>query len=304
MVRPTGLEPVRPYEREILSLLRLPVSPRARTVVGGFSYTMFGALSTALCQYLQFLSLIKSRASISLHCMEFSPPLVKARLVKRYKRFLADILLEDGSESVAHCANTGSMLGLCEPGSTIYVAPNTNPKAKLDYRWEMIDVGSSLVGINTSRANAIVEEAIEENLIAELLGYTSLKREVKYGENSRIDILLSGPTDDKTPDICYVEVKSVTLKSGAQARFPDAVTTRGAKHLAELTQMVNQGHRAVMLFLIQRGDCTSFSVAGDIDPNYAEALSAARNAGVEILVYDCTVTQAEIKLKSPVKIQL
>ena len=130
------------------------------------------------------------------------------------------------------------------------------------------------------------------------------KTEVKYGENSRIDILLSEPTDNKTPDICYVEVKSVTLKSGAQARFPDAVTKRGAKHLAELMQMVKEGHRAVMLFLIQRSDCTSFSVAEDIDPNYAHALSAASNAGVEILVYDCTVTQTEIKLRNPVKILL
>ena len=233
--------------------------------------------------------------------MKFSPPLIKARLVKRYKRFLADILLEDGSQSVAHCANTGSMLGLCEPDSTIYVAPNTNPKAKLDYRWELIGVGSSLVGINTSRANAIVEEAIKENRVAELLGYKSLKREVKYGENSRIDILLSEPTDSGIPDICYVEIKSVTLCLGEQARFPDAITKRGAKHLAELMQMVKEGHRAVMLFLIQRSDCTSFSVAEDIDPAYAEALRTASGAGVEIFVYDCAVTQAEIKLRSPVK---
>lgn len=236
--------------------------------------------------------------------MKFPAPLIKARLIKRYKRFLADVLLEDGSQSVAHCANTGSMLGLCEPGSTVYLAANTNPKAKLDYRWEMIDVGSSLVGINTSRANAIVEEAIENNRIAELQGYDSLKREVKYGENSRIDILLSDPTDNETPNICYVEVKSVTLKSGPQARFPDAVTKRGAKHLAELTQMVQDGHRAVMLFLIQRSDCTSFSVADDIDPNYADALSAASDAGVEILVYDCTVTDEEITLRSPVTLLL
>lgn len=233
--------------------------------------------------------------------MKFPSPLIKARLIKRYKRFLADVLLEDGTTSVAHCANTGSMLGLCEPDSTVYLSPNTNPKAKLDYRWEMIDVGSSLVGINTSRANAIVEEAIENNRIAELQGYDSLKREVKYGENSRIDILLSDLTGNEAPNNCYVEVKSVTLKSDAKARFPDAVTKRGAKHLAELTQMVQDGHRAVMLFLIQRSDCTSFKAADDIDPNYADALSAANQAGVEILVYDCTLTEEEITLRRPVK---
>ena len=236
--------------------------------------------------------------------MKFSPPLIKAHLIKRYKRFLADIVLEDGSTSVAHCANTGSMLGLSAPDSTIYLSPNTNPKAKLDYRWELIDVSSSLVGINTSRANAIVEEAIEENRIAELEGYNSLKREVKYGDNSRIDILLSDPANDKTSAKCYVEIKSVTLERCSQARFPDAVTKRGAKHLIELEQMVKEGHRAVMLFLIQRSDCTSFSVAEDIDPTYAETLSAANKAGVEVLVYDCTVTDEEIKLRGPVKMQL
>ncbi len=236
--------------------------------------------------------------------MKFSPPLIKARLIKRYKRFLADVILDDGSTSVAHCANTGSMLGLSAPDSPVYLSPNTNPKAKLDYRWELIDVGSSLVGINTSRANTIVEEAIEENRIMELEGYNSLKREVKYGDNSRIDILLSDPADDKTPNTCYVEVKSVTLERDAQARFPDAVTKRGAKHLIELSQMVKEGHRSVMLFLIQRSDCTSFSVAEDIDPTYAETLSAASDAGVEILAYDCTITDEEIKLRGPVKMLL
>lgn len=236
--------------------------------------------------------------------MESSPPLIKARLIKRYKRFLADIIFPDGSESVAHCANTGSMLGLCEPGSTIYVSPNTNPKAKLDYRWELIDVGSSLVGINTSRANAIVEQAIIAGRIPELKGYCTLKREVKYGVNSRIDILLSDPDQSNQPPLCYVEVKSVTLADGRSARFPDAVTTRGKKHLLELMEMVKGGHRAAMLFLIQRSDCTSFSPAENIDPDYAQTLRLAAKRGVEILAYDCALSSFEIKVRNRVAIIL
>lgn len=236
--------------------------------------------------------------------MEFSPPLIQAKLIKRYKRFLADIILPDGSQSVAHCANTGSMMGLCTPGSTIYVASNTNPKAKLDYRWELIDVGSSLVGINTSRANAIIEEAIIAGRIPELKGYSSLKREVKYGENSRIDILLSDPEQSNQPLLCYVEVKSVTLAGGSGARFPDAVTTRGKKHLLELMEMVKGGYRAAMLFLIQRSDCASFSPADDIDPDYAQTLRLAARSGVEILAYDCALSSFEIKVRNRVAIIL
>ena len=236
--------------------------------------------------------------------MKFSPPLIQARLIKRYKRFLADVVFSDGSESVAHCANTGSMLGLREPDSTIYLAPNTNPKAKLDYRWELIDVGSSLVGINTGRANAIVEEAINAGQVAALKGYHTLKREVKYGQNSRIDILLSDPEDEMSPSKCYVEVKSVTLADGTTALFPDSVTTRGAKHLNELIAMKKAGYRSVMLYLIQRSDCDNFRPAGKIDPQYEKELKKAYAAGVEILAYSCHVSREEISLQKQVPIDL
>ena len=225
--------------------------------------------------------------------MKFSGPLTKGRLIKRYKRFLADVELEDGSVVVAHCANSGSMRGCADPGSVVYLSPSQNPKAKLDWRWEMIDVGGSLVGINTSRPNRLVEGAIEDGAIVELQGYGVMRREVKYGQNSRIDILL------EDPGLCYVEVKSVTLKVGDEAQFPDSVTTRGAKHLRELTQMVADGHRAVMVYLVQRGDCCHFRPAADIDPTYASELQIAQKAGVEILCYQCTLSPSAIEVVGP-----
>ena len=230
--------------------------------------------------------------------MLFPHPLIEGRLIKRYKRFLADVELADGSTVVAHCANSGSMLGCKEPGSKVYLSPNTNPKAKLDWRWEMIEVEGALVGINTSHPNRLVEEAILDGTIEELQGYESLRREVKYGVNSRIDILLEGP-EGGTPGKCYVEVKNVTLREGNEARFPDAVTSRGTKHLKELTDMVREGHRAVMVYLVQRGDCEHFRPAADIDPVYADALKAAHKAGVEVLCYQCTLSPTAIEVTAP-----
>lgn len=225
--------------------------------------------------------------------MKFSTTLTKGRLIKRYKRFLADVELEDGATVVAHCANSGSMLGCKEPGSIVYLSPNQNPKAKLDWRWEMIEIDGGLVGINTSHPNRLVEEAIEDGTITELQGYGSMRREVKYGQNSRIDILL------EDPGLCYVEVKNVTLKVGAEAQFPDSVTTRGAKHLRELTQMVEEGHRAVMVYLVQRSDCVHFRPAVDIDPVYANELKAAHTAGVEVLCYQCVLSPSTIEVIKP-----
>lgn len=236
--------------------------------------------------------------------MKYSPPLTAAKLVKRYKRFLADVVFDDGSENTAHCANTGSMKGLALSGSTVYLSANTNPKAKLDWRWELEDLGSTFVGINTNRANAIAEEAIQLSLIPELQGYGNLKREVKYGGNSRIDILLSEPENTALPALCYVEVKSVTLAEGNKALFPDAVTKRGTKHLNELIDMVGNGHRAVMLFLIQRSDCKCFSPADNIDPEYGQTLRRAHQAGVELVAYDCTLSSEGIIVKQQVKIHL
>ncbi len=233
--------------------------------------------------------------------MKFGNKLIKAVLIKRYKRFLADVILEDGTEVTAHCANSGSMMGLKEEGSTVWLSPKVNPKNKLPFKWELIQLPHSLVGINTAHPNAVVEEAISNEKILELKGYSNLKREVKYGINSRIDILLSNEDDEKH---CYVEIKSVTLqRSDNLAEFPDAVTSRGKKHLEELSQMVEQGHRAVMLYLIQREDCTYFSIASDIDYLYSEALKMALDCGVEAYCYDCILTTEEITLNKKIKIE-
>jgi len=223
------------------------------------------------------------------------PPLTKARLIKRYKRFLADVVLEDGSETTAHVANSGAMTGLSDPGIDVWLSYSDKPTRKLAWSWELAHVDGGLVGINTSHPNAIVAEAISGGLIPELTGYDSLRREVAYGRNSRIDILLEDPARPK----CYVEVKNVHLKRGDAAAFPDAVTARGAKHLAELSDMVEGGHRAVMLFLVQRSDCRYFVPAADVDPTYAEALRRAVASGVEVLCYACRLSLEEITVADP-----
>ncbi|MBO6509825.1 MAG: DNA/RNA nuclease SfsA [Roseibium sp.] len=219
--------------------------------------------------------------------MKFAEPLISGRLVKRYKRFLADVVLDEtGEEITAHCANPGSMLGLKEPGSRVWLSKSDNPKRKLKYSWEIMEADGALVGINTAHPNRLVEEAIEEGRISGLAGYESLRREVKYGKNSRIDILLEGPAGEQT----FVEVKNVHLmRDPGLAEFPDSVTARGAKHLVELADMVREGHRAAMVFLVQRPDCDRFSLASDIDPNYAKAFAEAKKAGVEAYAIGCDV---------------
>ena len=231
--------------------------------------------------------------------MKFPTPLQRGKLVQRYKRFLADIILDDGSEITAHCANPGSMLGLKEPGSTVWVSKATNVKRKLKYDFQIIEADDTLVAINTGNPNKLVEEAILKGTIEELSGYGNLKREVKYGVNSRIDILLS---DENKPD-CYVEVKNVHLsrKSGL-IEFPDSVTTRGAKHLVELGDMVSAGHRAVMVYLIQREDGEAFTLAQDLDPAYAKAFVEAKERGVEAIAYECHITLNEITVTKSVPI--
>lgn len=236
--------------------------------------------------------------------MRFPEPLVKGVLQRRYKRFLSDIEL-NGETVIAHCANPGAMTGLDAPGSEVWLSANCNPKAKLDWRWELIRVDGHLVGINTAHPNGIVAEAVALGAIPELSGYGSLRREVKYGQNSRIDLLLEG---ERRPP-CYVEIKNVHLKrdlvghEGA-AEFPDSVTKRGAKHLAEMSDMVRDGARAVMVYLVQRGDCDHFRVAGDVDPIYAEALAEGMASGVEAICYDCSVGIEEITVarKLPLKL--
>lgn len=233
--------------------------------------------------------------------MKFETPLIEGKLIKRYKRFLADVELKDGSIVTAHCANSGSMLSVNDAGARVWLTPNDNPKRKLKFTWEIIKIGKAMVGINTQHPNRIVADAIEAGEIAELKGYLGLKREVKYGKNSRIDIFL---TADGKPD-CYVEVKNVTMKRDrareAPAEFPDAVTARGAKHLDELSDMVAQGHRAVMFYLIQRTDADGFTIAADIDPTYAERLENARKNGVEVVAYGCSVSPKKITISGPAK---
>ena len=232
--------------------------------------------------------------------MRFSDPLLKGTLVRRYKRFLADVVLENGGQITAHCANSGSMLGLKEPGSEVWVSPAHNPERKLKFTWELIRVGGGLVGINTAHPNKIVQEAIESKRITSLLGYQSLRKEVKYGKASRIDILLESPEQPS----CYIEVKNVTLRRNHLAEFPDSITSRGTKHLGELTDQVTAGNRAVMFYLVQREDCRSFAVADDIDAAYAKALADAMKAGVEVLCYQCKLTPKNISLDIPISLNI
>ncbi|WP_181702232.1 DNA/RNA nuclease SfsA [Chthonobacter albigriseus] len=223
--------------------------------------------------------------------MQFADPLVSARLVRRYKRFLADVVLDTGEEVTAHCANPGSMLGLAAPGSRVWLSRSSDPKRKLKYSWEIVEADGGLVGINTAHPNGLVAEAILGGIIAELAGYPVLRREVKYGRNSRVDLLLECP--EKPP--AYVEVKNVHLmRTPGLAEFPDSVTSRGAKHLVELGDMVEAGHRAVMVFLVQRTDCTAMALAADIDPAYAAAFREAMARGVEAVAYACRIDPAGI----------
>ena len=233
--------------------------------------------------------------------MKFPDPLLRATLVRRYKRFLADVVLEDGATVIAHVANSGSMLGLTEPGSEVWISPARNPERKLKFTWELVRDGRSLVGVNTSHPNALVADAIKRGKIPELADKTqSIRREVKYGKNSRIDILL-----EKDAAKTYVEIKNVHLsRQKGLAEFPDSVTARGAKHLVELADMVAEGHRAVMVYLVQRQDCRQFSIAADIDPTYAEALKVALGKGVEALCYSCRMTTKGIVVDKPVAMAL
>ena len=229
--------------------------------------------------------------------MRFQTPLLPGRLIRRYKRFLADARLDDGREVTAHVGNPGSMLGLAEPGARIWLEPNDDPKRKLRFAWRLVEhPGGHFTGVDPGAANRIVREALETCAVADLAGYDSLRPEVRYGEKSRVDFLLSG---GGRPD-AYVEVKSVTLSRAAgRAEFPDAVTARGARHLAELAAMARLGHRAVLLYLVQRTDAREVGLAADIDPAYAAAFAAARAAGVEALALATRITPDGVEAAGP-----
>jgi len=216
------------------------------------------------------------------------------------------LLLDDGREVTAHCANPGSMLGVAEEGAPVWAHEHGDPKRKLAFSWELVEIGGVLIPVNTTYPNWIAFEAISDGVIPELAGYAEIAREVKYGANSRIDLLLGGPkTETGREKPCYVEIKNVHLcRTPGLAEFPDSVTARGAKHLAELTAIAADGARAVMLFIVQRGDCRRFTPAADLDPAYARALKSAVSAGVETLCYDCEVTTSEVVLRKALEIDL
>jgi len=224
------------------------------------------------------------------------PELIPGTLIRRYKRFLADVRLENGDTVTAHCPNSGSMKACCQPGRTVYLSFHDNPKRKLKYTWELIHMPGSLVGVNTQVPNRLTAHAIASGDVVELNGYETVRREVKVGSHSRIDIMLASP--DRRP--CYVEVKNCTLVIDGMATFPDAVTLRGQKHLTELQHLVASGCRCAMFFLIQRMDAHCFAPADHIDPEYGNKLRQASQHGVEIIVYDVSIDLNAIRLNQRV----
>lgn len=226
-------------------------------------------------------------------------PLIPGTLLKRYKRFLCDVQLTSGEVVTAHCANTGSMLGVALPGAEVWLSHATNPSSKLRYKLELVGLPTSLVGVNTHNANKIVQRALEAKLIGELASYQNFKPEATFTPGCRFDFLLTGDINH-SPN-CYLEVKSITLsRKAGVAEFPDTITQRGVKHLTMLIEAKKQGYRTALLYLIQREDCTAFQVAHDIDPKYQATLAKAKALGVEVLCYRCCVSTQKITLQKPV----
>jgi sugar fermentation stimulation protein A len=231
--------------------------------------------------------------------MRFPSSLVHGTLVQRYKRFLADVQLPNGTTVTAHCTNTGSMMGCKTPGSAVYISRCDNPSRRLAYTWEMIRVNGGWVGINTLHANRLVAEGIETGAMRELQGYSSIRREVCTRPGTRLDMRL-----ERARGLCFVEVKNVTLAIDGVAAFPDAVTERGTKHLKELIRLRRKGHRTAVVFVIQRKDCNSFRPADEIDPEYGRWLRRALKAGVEVVPYQASVTPEEIVLTTRLESKL
>ncbi|HYG25620.1 MAG TPA: DNA/RNA nuclease SfsA [Caulobacteraceae bacterium] len=224
--------------------------------------------------------------------MKFPQPLARGRLVQRYKRFFADVVLDDGTETTAHCPNPGAMLGLNHPGLGVWLSHSDDPKRKLTHTLQLVEADGGLVGVNTMNPNKLVAEALENRWIAEVSGYASVRREVKYGGNSRVDFLLEG---DGPP--LWLEVKNCHFRrDGALAEFPDCVAARSLKHLKALGDEVERGARAVQLFVVQRTDCEEFDACHDLDPAYAAGLTEAAERGVEVLCYACDISPEEIRI--------
>ena len=225
--------------------------------------------------------------------MEFPQPLMRGTLVSRYKRFFADVVLEDGAAVTAHCPNPGAMLGVNIPGLPVWLSKSDDPKRKLAHTLEFVEVGGAMVGVNTMHPNRLVAEALAAGAIPELAGYATHRREVKYGEASRVDFLLEHP--DRPP--CWLEIKNCHLsRTPGLAEFPDCVAARSAKHLRELQAMAAAGERAVVLFVVQRTDCESFRACAELDPKFAAALDQAAAAGVEVLVYAAKMSPQAVSL--------
>lgn len=228
--------------------------------------------------------------------MDFPQPLAHGQLVSRYKRFFADVVLDDGTAVTAHCPNPGAMLGLNTPGLGVWLSRSDNPKRKLAHTLELVEADGGLVGVNTMAPNRLVAEALAADAIAELAGYAVHRREVKYGQASRVDFLLTHP--DRPP--CWLEVKNVHLsRSPGLAEFPDCVAARSTRHLRELEAMAAAGDRAVALFVVQRMDCERFSACADLDPAFARGLDRAADAGVEVLVHGCDITASGVTITAP-----
>ncbi|MBF0358877.1 MAG: DNA/RNA nuclease SfsA [Magnetococcales bacterium] len=232
--------------------------------------------------------------------MFFTTPLTPGTLIRRYKRFLADIELSDGQTVTAHCANTGSMTGLAEPGMKVLLSPANNPKRKLAYTWEMSFAESTWVGVNTGLTNYLVREALQGKKIPQLASFDNIRSEVPFGKSTRLDFLLT----DNRNSRCFIEVKSVTLRCGEHLAFPDAVTKRGTRHLQSLMDVVAQGDRAVLFFLAQRSDGCCFKPAAHIDPTYAKTLIEAINCGVEVMAWQCITGDSQITVNSPLSMEL
>lgn len=225
--------------------------------------------------------------------MRFPSPLARGVLVARYKRFFADVTLDDGTGITAHCPNPGAMLGLNTPGLRAWVSASPDPKRKLPWTLELVEADGGLVGINTLHPNRLVAEALAADAIPELAGYATHRREVRYGANSRVDFLLEAP--GRAP--CWLEVKSVTLRRGERlAEWPDSVSARGARHLVELEAMAAARRRAVVLFVVQRNDCDRFDLAHDLDPAFSRAMARAVAAGIEVLVYGCDLDPLQVRI--------
>ena len=228
--------------------------------------------------------------------MTLNKKFINGILVRRYKRFFADVQL-DNKLVTAHCPNTGSMLGLLNEGNKVYLSESDNEKRKLKYTLEIIKLKSKHVGVNTHRTNRIVEKALNEKVFTFIKNIKEIRREVKYGENSKIDFLVTTSKEQ-----AYIEVKNVTLaRNKSVAEFPDAVTARGTKHLIELGKLKKKGIRAIMLYIVQRDDCESFQLAKDIDPTYAENLDKAMKHGVEVFCYDCKFSNKDILINQEIK---